>query len=277
MMVLVMNITVFNAAISCRVIGINMAASGSVTELPWDDEDDFNAAKTRYGTQTLLGAYCTVLNDPLPGEEENVHLGARLLSGTVLKSGETFSQNLTIGPYNSSRGYKKGPTYSGTWVTTTIGGGVCKIASTLYNVTVLSNLQVAERHCHGMPVPYVPYGQDATVSYGNYDFKFKNNTSHTILIWARGIENSLYIAFYGVDTPPQIEWHHQVLHVQKAPVVYKKNKLLAAGEKRVLVEGMDGASVRSWITVKNPDGTLEIKRMGSSYYKAMPYLIETGP
>ena len=36
-----------------------------------------------------------------------------------------------------------------------------------YNVAVLSNLKIIERHNHSMPVPYVPYGQDATVAYGS--------------------------------------------------------------------------------------------------------------
>lgn len=260
----------------CMAVSVN-GESGPLTDLPWDENEDFIADRYRNGTNVLMGAYCTVLHDPLPGEEENVHLGARLLAGKVVKSGEVFSQNLSIGPYNSSRGYKKGPTYSGTWVTTTIGGGVCKIASTLYNVAVLSNLQIVERHCHGMPVPYVPYGQDATVSYGTYDFKFRNNTPYPVMIWAEGIDNTLYIAFYGTAAPPKIEWHHQILHVQKASAVYKKNKLLAPGEKKVVLEGMNGAFIRSWITIQNPDGTLRIKKMGSSYYKPMPFLIETGP
>lgn len=263
--------------VKCGALGINMDSSGPVKTLPWDEDENFIAKMHKNGTTTLLGAYHTVLHDPLPGEEENVHLGARLLSGKTLKSGEVFSQNLTIGPYDSSRGYKRGPTYSGTNVTTTIGGGVCKIASTLYNVAVLSNLEIVERHCHGMPVPYVPYGQDATVSYGTYDFKFKNNTPNPILIWAQGIDNVLYIAFYGTGSSPEIEWHHQILHVQKASVIYKKNNSLPHGQKKVLEEGMDGASVKSWITIKNSDGTLEIKKMGSSYYRPLPYLIELGP
>jgi hypothetical protein len=111
-----------------------------------------------------------VLKDPLPGEESNVHLAAKILSGAIVNPGEIFSQNERIGPYSESRGFQKGPTYNGSKLSTTIGGGVCKIASTLYNAAILSNLPIVERHPHGMPVPYVPYGQDATVSYGKIDF-----------------------------------------------------------------------------------------------------------
>jgi vancomycin resistance protein VanW len=62
------------------------------------------------------------------------------LSSTIVEPSKIFSQNNMIGPYAKSRGYLKGPTYNGTHLTTTVGGGVCKIASTLYNVAVRSNM-----------------------------------------------------------------------------------------------------------------------------------------
>lgn len=248
--------------------------SGQVETLPWERDTDFLKAGNEHGTKVLMAAYRTVLPDPLPGEEYNVHLGARLLSGKIIEPGKIFSQNREIGPYDESKGFKSGPTYAGTQLITTIGGGVCKISSTLYNVAVLSNLEIVQRYNHSMPVPYVPYGQDATVAYGSRDFQFKNNTSFPILIWAEGIENMLYIAFYGEEKPPDIKWHHDVTDIQKAPILYKKNPELSPGVEHRVVDGMDGATVKSGVTVSNPDGTVEIKDMGTSYYRPMPSIIE---
>ena len=138
--------------------------SGPISVLPWENEEKFRSAINDTGNLFLLAAYHTVLKDPLPGEEENVHLAAKMLAGITLEPGQVFSQNSRIGPYNEARGFKRGPTYIGSQLTTTIGGGVCKIASTLYNVAILSDLGIIERHAHGMPVPYVPHGQDATVA-----------------------------------------------------------------------------------------------------------------
>lgn len=248
--------------------------SGPVTTLPWENNDQFKKAQEQAGTKVLMAAYRTVLRDPLPGEEENVHLAARMLDGIVLNPGEIFSQNQRIGPYIEDRGFKKGPTYIGSQLTTTIGGGVCKIASTLYNVAILSNLQIVERHNHGMPVPYVPYGQDATVSYGNKDLKFKNSTSSPVLIWAEGIDNILYIAFYGTDTPKKVEWHHETLSVQKAQKLYRNNSAIPAGTEKVVLEGMDGAVVKSWLTIENGDGTATTKELGLSRYRPMDHVVE---
>lgn len=248
--------------------------SGVVSNLPWENNENFIRAQEENGTNVLMAAYCAVLKDPLPGEEFNVHLAASSIAGIVLEPNQVFSQNNAIGPYDESKGYQSGPTYIGSNLTTTIGGGVCKISSTLYNVSVLSNLEIVERYNHSMPVPYVPYGQDATVSYGAKDFKFKNNTEFPILIWAEGIGNRLYVALYGKEHPPKVEWNHKILNMVEAPKLYKINPNLSEGEENVLVEGMSGASVESWVTITNPDGETKTKHLGISNYKPMPYVIE---
>lgn len=257
--------------------GISMdLVSGTAGKLPWEKDREFIKARLRNDTNVLLGAYRTVLKDPLPGEEYNVHLAANLLAGIVIKPDDIFSQNAAIGPYTEDKGFEKGPTYIGTTLTTTIGGGVCKIASTLYNVAVLSNLKITERHNHSMPVPYVPYGQDATVSYGSKDIRFLNNTGSDIMIWAQGIDNILYIAFYGSRPAPTVEWKHEVIEIRKAPVKYQLNPKLGSGSRKQLLEGMDGAVVKSWITVTSGDN-VNVRYMGISDYKPMPYLVEKGP
>jgi len=250
--------------------------SGKVETLPWEMDADFLKAQRESQCSLLMAAYRTVLKDPLPGEEYNVHLAARYIRGTVLRPGEVFSQNKTAGPYIPQRGYKKGPTYVGTKFIETDGGGVCKVASTIYNVAVMANLKIVERHNHSMPVPYVPYGQDATVSYGNKDFRFQNNTGHPILIWAEGIGNELYVAIYGQTMPPEVLWTHDVLEVTKAPKIVVKNKDLPPGEERLAHEGMDGAVVRTQITLLYPDGTCRVKDMGQNVYKPLPWIYEVG-
>ena len=250
--------------------------SGPESRMPWIVESRFEEAVARNKTYVMLGGYKTVLKDPLPGEEYNVHLAAEMLAGIVVKPGSIFSQNTAIGPYTENRGFREGPTYVGTMVTTTVGGGVCKVASTLYNVAVLSNVKIVERHNHTMPVPYVPYGQDATVSYGNKDFRFMNTTGSDILIWAKGVDNVLYIAFYGSKPAPAVEWIHEVLETAKAPVMYRINTSLGEDEERLLMEGMDGAVVRSWVRIGEGENA-QLKYMGLSRYQPMPHLFEKGP
>ncbi|MGE5379910.1 MAG: VanW family protein [Methylocystaceae bacterium] len=253
-----------------------LVKSGIPAVLPWENDQEFLAVQEKVDARILMASFCTVLKDPLPGEESNVHLGAQYLKGTVVAPGEIFSQNRKIGPYSWGRGFRMGPAYLGSSVKTCVGGGVCKIASTLYNVTVLSNLPIIERYPHRMPVPYVPYGQDATVSFGVKDYKFKNTTNAPLLIWAQGVDNRLYMAFYGQSQPPQVEWHHQWLRTYQTRKVYRANYQLPKGEERVVVEGMDGGVIKSWVTLTQANGTSMIKQLGKSYYDPLPYLIEVG-
>lgn len=249
--------------------------SGPITEVPWEKNENFKAALKDNQDYVMMAAYRTVLHDPLPGEENNVHLGARLLAGKVVQPGEIFSQNNAIGPYSSARGFQKGPVYLGSQLSTTIGGGVCKISSTLYNVAVLCNLPVIERHSHGMPVPYVPYGQDATVSYGVKDFKFQNNMDFPLLIWSQGIGNTLYIGFYGKNKPPRVEWHHEFIKKINTWKIYRHNPSLPLNTEKVVLQGMDGAVVRSWVIINDAHG-IHKKSLGKSYYSPMPSIIEKG-
>lgn len=249
--------------------------SGEVSNMPWRNDKDFLRAKEKYNTPILIAGFCAVLKNPLPGEEYNVNLASKKIKGQVIKPSKIFSQNSAIGPYTKLRGFKEGASYIGNNIIMTEGGGVCKIATTLYNLVVLSNLEVIERHNHSMPINYVPYGQDATVAYGVKDFRFTNTTQNSILIWAEMIGNRLYMGFYGSEKPPKVEWNHEVTNITKPSIKYIKNENLNPGEMKTVLEGMDGATVKSTITILYNNGHYIIKNMGISNYKPLPRVIET--
>jgi vancomycin resistance protein YoaR len=245
-------------------------------QLMWEKDPKFLTKKEKYKCNVRLAAYKTVLPDPMPGEEYNVGIAADMLACVIIEPEEIFSQNETVGPYTTSRGFKKGPTYSGGNLITTIGGGVCKIASTLYNVVTLSNLKVIERYNHSMMVSYVPLGQDATVYYGSRDLRFQNNTDHPIMIWAKAKDDTLYIAFYGREAPPKVTWHHEILDSQETHNHTRYNDELPKGQKKVVYEGYHGYTVKSWLTIEYKDGKKKTKNLGIDYYKPLPGLIEVG-
>lgn len=249
--------------------------SGEIYNLPWRNDKDFLEQKEQHNTPILLAAYCAVLNNPLPGEHYNVNLASEKVKGFLIKPEKKFSQNMAIGPYTKIRGFKEGASYIGDKIIMTEGGGVCKIASTLYNLAVLSNLEILEKHNHSMPINYVPYGQDATVAYGVKDLKFKNTSDGNILIWSKMIENRLYMAFYGDSHSPDIIWNHEKTNITKAPTKYMKNNDLSKGEEKIILEGMDGATVKSTVKIIYDKDHYVIKNMGISHYSPLPRLIQT--
>lgn len=245
--------------------------------LPWEQEADFKARIGELETPVRMAAYKAVLPDPVEWEGENIALAANQLAGTVVGPGETFSQNQTLGPYTGPRGYRAGPTYAGNRHITTVGGGVCKIASMLYNVVTFCDLQVVRRDCHSMTVPYVPPGQDATVYYGSRDFRFLNNTGDPIVIWARRVDDTLYMAFYGRQKPPRVTWRHIIRKRTKYGTEYRHNPDLPPGTEKMTAPGQDGYIIKSWVVVETPDGRVTTKKKGASWYNASPRIIEHGP
>lgn len=160
-------------------------------------EESAHISNTEYTTQTLsndspkeetISSFSTTVNYP---EEINRQINMKLccdtLSGAVVKAGEEFSFCETVGQATPEKGYKEADVFDMDGnIQTDYGGGKCQVSTTLYNaVLALPTLEVTERHPHTRKVYYVEEGKDACISYGGADFKFKNNNSFDIKIYAK--------------------------------------------------------------------------------------------
>lgn len=244
--------------------------------LPWDGDPDFIKDRQEHGTPLLIAEYHATLPDPILDERHNISRAADYLRGAVVRPGEVFSLNARIGWRSADRGFKPGPMYSGGRIVPTIGGGVCKIASVLYNVAILANQEIVERHPHSMTVPYVRPGQDATISYGTKDFKFRNITGAPILIWAKNTGGTLYIAFYGQKKPPHVRWVHKTLSKSPVPTERVNDPSMAEGTEKVIFTGSEGITVHSWIYIGNGQGGETEKDLGISAYRPSPRVVRVG-
>lgn len=112
----------------------------------------------------------------------NLILAAKKINGTVLMPGEIFSYNKVVGARTIAAGYREAPIYVSGKVVDGIGGGICQIATTLYNAAVYANLEIVQRTNHQFVPSYAPASRDATVVYGAIDFQFKNNRNYPIKI-----------------------------------------------------------------------------------------------
>lgn len=112
----------------------------------------------------------------------NINLASSRLNGTVLMPGDTFSYLKVVGPYGASNGYLPAPIYLNSTVSTANGGGVCQLASTLYNAQLRAGLTTVARRNHTFAPTYVPKGLDSTVYSTTTDYKFKNDYSYPFYI-----------------------------------------------------------------------------------------------
>ena len=130
----------------------------------------------------------------------NLKLACKALNGKIIRPGETFSYNAALGERTQDKGYKPAGAYIAGKTVDTVGGGICQVSSTLYYACLKADLEIVERYAHGYTVSYMPYGMDATVSWGTLDYKFKNNTDYPIRIEASVSGGQVHVKLIGTDT-----------------------------------------------------------------------------
>jgi len=145
----------------------------------------------------LLGSYrtnYTLSSDKSPERVENLRVASGAVSGTFLAPGEVFSFNELAASqkYNETHVIVEGVE------TTADGGGLCQVASTLFNAANYAGMEIVERNPHDSELPYIRPGLDATVWFGALDMRFRNTTDGYILVQESvGEDGYVYASIYG--------------------------------------------------------------------------------
>jgi vancomycin resistance protein VanW len=128
-----------------------------------------------------------------PGQERmaeakrhNQRLLAQALDGTVIAPGETLSLWRLAGAPTARRGYAIGAALKNGVLTSEVGGATCLLSTILYNVALLSGMEIVERRNHSVDTygagRYYQLGRDATIEYGYIDLRFRNSHSYPVLL-----------------------------------------------------------------------------------------------
>lgn len=131
---------------------------------------------------TKISTFTTDFASSNNNRATNVDLSTRAINGTILMPGDTFSFNEVVGQRTEEKGYKPATVIVGDKFVDDFGGGVCQVSSTLYNAVTRANILPKERTHHTIASTYVPLGMDATVDFGNIDYKFSNTLPYPIYI-----------------------------------------------------------------------------------------------
>ena len=132
--------------------------------------------------QRELASHKTEFDTKAEGRANNITRASGSINGKVVKPGETFSYNETVGPTIESRGYEEGVIFVEGEKKKGFGGGVCQVSTTLSIAADNAGLTIIERHDHSLPVSYAKEGEEAATSYGGIDFKFKNELGFSVVI-----------------------------------------------------------------------------------------------
>ncbi len=112
----------------------------------------------------------------------NIGRAAALVDGTLLKPGETFSLNDTVGERTRENGFTEGFIISNGVFAEELGGGVSQVATTTFNAAFFAGLEDVQHKPHSFYIDRYPVGREATVAWPTVDLRFRNDTGHGVLI-----------------------------------------------------------------------------------------------
>ena len=154
--------------------------------------DDNSSVKK---TEREISTFSTKIYNKDEDRQNNITITCQTLNAKEIRPGETFSFCDTVG-----KGYEEADIYVDGRKEQGLGGGNCQVSTTLYNAVLqVPGLEVIERHEHSGHVPYIEEGKDAAVSYGAYDFKFKNNTDGIIKIVMENTTDNITAKIIKID------------------------------------------------------------------------------
>ena len=204
---------------------------------------------------------------------KNIQLAARKLNGTIVRPGEEFSFNNTIGERTEAKGYGAAAAYNNGEVVQEIGGGVCQVSSTLYNAVVKAGLKVTYRQGHTFQPTYVTPGQDATVSWGGPDFRFanlpaiptySNDNQYAIGIRASYYNQQVTVSIYG--RPVLKSGYTYSMSSEKTSEKEIVRKLIEPGSDKTPTTGTKGSVWETKLIIKNGDQVVSNSRDHTTIY-----------
>ena len=231
------------AALEAKNFDAEIEASGSAVA----PERTAAQAKELYETLSSVTTNTTANSN----RNTNVRLAAEAINGTIIQPGEEFSFNGTVGQRTEAKGYKGAAAYNNGEVVQEIGGGVCQVSTTLYGAVFRAGLEITYRRSHTYEPNYITPGQDATVSWEEPDFKFRNNSSSPIGLRASYSNQKVTVSVYGIPILEEgVTWDlesKKTEDVNPPAPTYEEDQTLQPGVEVVKSAGSMGSR---WETYK---------------------------
>lgn len=227
----------------------------------------------------LLGAYSTNFASSSAGRAQNVRNGVSKADGKILYPGEEFDLAKTVSPFTQENGYELAGAYQNGTTVESFGGGICQVATTLYNAVIRAELEVTMRFNHSMMVHYVEPSMDAAIAGDYKDLRFKNNLDAPIYIEGYCSGGIIYFNIYGKETRPanrEISFESETVSTTEPKTEFNLDGSGALGSVNVVQSPHSGCIAQLWKVVK-VDGVEQSREIfNKSNYQASPKIITIG-
>jgi vancomycin resistance protein YoaR len=224
-----------------------------------------------------IATYTTEYTTASSAKVTNIHLAADLLNNSLIEPGGVWSFNGTTGECNAERGFQEATSIVEGEYVDEIGGGICQVATTVFNAVFESGLPIAERVNHGFYLIAYPAGRDAAVSWSWPDLKFENDTGNWMLLTMGYTDNALTCTLWGTNPGYKVE-SKDTGFTDRTDFETKRvdNPELNKGEEHIKQEGVPGRTIIVTRYVYNSAGELIRKADFKSVYAPEPKVIEVG-
>jgi vancomycin resistance protein YoaR len=278
-----------------------LASEERRVELPWQPIRPAYP-EGEVGPQTfpeLIERATTVYEGVLAERVFNVELAASRLNGVVVAPGATFSFNEAVGEVSYRAGYKRGYGISrdGDDVVTipSEGGGICQVATTLFQSVVWAGYPVIERNWHLYWIPR--YGQrpkglkglDATIDqvYDRdgklvqaIDLRWRNNTEAPVLVTTETDGARITVSLWGQRPAWQVKVSEpKIERVVKADTrpVRQPDSTLRPGQTVMIEHAEDGFQSTIVRTILRDGKIVDETRFVSTYRPSRNVYAYGGP
>ncbi len=250
---------------------VTMTLATSYPDLTYDDAVELGL------TSNLISSYTTQFNGT-GNKIINIKLLADILTNTVVAPGETFSLNDTAGECNAEKGFQEAGTIINGRVESEIGGGICQVATTVYDAAFFAGYPIDERHNHSNYVSTYEDGMDAAIAYPYFDLKFTNDTNNYMIILVDYDDYSVTCSLWGIDPGYTVEYEMTSWEEGDEYTTEREyDETLDPGTEVVVSSGLNGHSVTIMRWVYSSDGSLIREESIVSNYSARTQVVSYGP
>ncbi|MCI8464688.1 MAG: hypothetical protein HFI63_02330 [Lachnospiraceae bacterium] len=172
--------------------------------------------------QDPLGSFSASTSDRSRGKLQNLSRGVELTNGILIMPGESWSMHDALAPFSAGNGYTQQIAYQSGGYVQEYGGGICQLATTLYNTALRSEINISKRSNHSMVVYYTDFGLDATINDGgSKDLELTNDFDFPVYI--EGYHNGsgeVTYTIWGKETRPAnrtIRFYGKTLSKESVP------------------------------------------------------------
>lgn len=225
----------------------------------------------------LLSIHATTLYSLDQNRMANIERACAAVNGVIVMPKEEFSLSKTLGSRTKDNGYKPASVLQGDKVVSEVGGGICQVATTLYNAAAEAGLDILERKAHSRAVDYSPPGKDAAVYGELYDLRFRNGLDSPVMLWVEVHNRQVIARVFGEqkDKTKKIQLLTETTKITPpVKIVYDPN--LSPGERVVKDKGTNGYRARTYKVVTQDGKLLEKTLLSEDYYRPRPTIIISG-